>query len=653
MAGGTLAGWSAMLTMVAAPRLDAGGEVTVLDLTEGGVAHDLLAVAGRSGIEPLVWVLPRDLPRLDLGTGLDRDAFADLLATTVSVGGQPGSAADPSQDNAIVHRILDVLGDGASIAQVTAALRALAQVGDPRGDLQSGLLSEEQLTRITALYGRGATDRVVIDRAWALESRLRKLDRLAAAPVSLPSSRLRVAWLDRRAGVFGNKVLGTYLTAAMTQLLRHAPGAQAGQRWQHTVCLLGAEQLAGEVLDGLCDACEVSGTGLVIAYRSIPAHVKERLGRGNAAVAFMRLGNAEDAKTASEQIGTEHRFVLTQLTDTVGSSVTDTGGDSYTSTVGTADSVADSVSASDTTGRSRGRGRSRQDSFAPFGHFTGSASRDSSYSVSVSDSRSLTAGINESTAWGLNTSRAVGGNESLASTAQRCREFLVEQHELQQLPPSAIIVSYAAREGRQVVLADSNPGIMALPTATLASLAEARLAPELAVPVPGWPRSGGRLVRRRGRSGAGWPMRLVRRGFWCLVRCGSRLLVRCRRGCRCGCGRWQWSVGAAVWWAGRAGGAGGSGGDGGAGRAGGAGGSGGDGGAGRAGGAGGSGGDGGSGDGGAGGEGGRGGRPGRIQWPPPGGMPRKRPSPWRVPDEEPPPNVGPPPERLDWRTYRR
>jgi hypothetical protein len=498
VAGGTLAGWSAMLTMIAAPRLDAGGEVTVLDLTEGGVAHDLLAVAGRSGIEPLVWVLPRDLARLDLGTGLDRDAFADLLATIVSVGGQPGVTADPSHDNAIVDRILDVLGDGASIAQVTAALRALAQVGDPRGDLQAGLLSEEQLTKITALYGRGATDRVVIDRAWALESRLRKLERLGSQPVSLPASRLRVAWLDRRAGAFGNKVLGTYLTAAMTQLLRQAPDAPAGQRWQHTVCLLGAEKLPGEVLDGLCDACEISGTGLVIAYRSIPAHVKERLGRGNAAVAFMRLGNAEDAKTASEQIGTEHRFLLTQLTDTVGTSVTDTGGDSYTSTVGTADSVADSASTSDTTGGSRGSGRSRQDSSAPFGHFTASVSRDSSYSRSVSDSRSLTAGINESTAWGLSTSRAVGGNESLARTAQRCREFLVEQHELQQLPPSAMIVSYAAQDGRQVVLADANPGIMALPTATMASLAEVRRAPELAVPVPGWARSAGAA-----RPGAG------------------------------------------------------------------------------------------------------------------------------------------------------
>ena len=32
LAGGTLSGWSALLTMIAAPRLSAGGEVTVLDL---------------------------------------------------------------------------------------------------------------------------------------------------------------------------------------------------------------------------------------------------------------------------------------------------------------------------------------------------------------------------------------------------------------------------------------------------------------------------------------------------------------------------------------------------------------------------------------------------------------------------------------------
>ncbi|MEP7024560.1 MAG: hypothetical protein ABJB47_12325, partial [Actinomycetota bacterium] len=300
VAGGTLPGWSAMLTMIAAPRLDAGGQVTVLDLTEGGVAQDLLAAAAQSGIEPLVWVLPRDLPRLDLGSGLSREALADVLATTVSPGDHPGAPADPSRDNAILERVLEVLGGEPSIAAVAAALRALAQIGDPRRDMEAGLLTAEQLEQITALYGRSAADRVVVERAWAIEARLRKLADLATEPVRLDPSRLRVAWLDRRAGAFGNQVIGTYLTAAMTHTLRQAP---AGQRWDHTLCVLGADKLRAEVLDGLCDACEMSGTGLVLAYRSIPAHVKERLGRGNAAVAFMRLGNVDDAKVASEQIG--------------------------------------------------------------------------------------------------------------------------------------------------------------------------------------------------------------------------------------------------------------------------------------------------------------------------------------------------------------
>ena len=170
---------------------------------------------------------------------------------------------------------------------------------------------------------------------------------------------------DRRAGVFGNRVLGSYAVTALTHVLRQAP---AGRPWQHTLMLAGADKLRGDVLDRLCDACEATRTGLLLAYRSIPAHVKERLGRGNAAVAFMRLGNAEDARIASEQIGTEHRFVLTQLTDTVGTSVTDTVGDSYTSTVGTADSVSASATTSQTSGRSRGRGRSHESIAAPFGH---------------------------------------------------------------------------------------------------------------------------------------------------------------------------------------------------------------------------------------------------------------------------------------------
>ncbi len=110
VAGGTLAGWSAMITMIAALRLAAGGEVTVLDLSEGAVAEDLLAAARSSGLRPLVWVLPGDLPRFDLGRGLPGEALADVLAVAAAASGDPGQPADPAHDHAILERVAEVAG---------------------------------------------------------------------------------------------------------------------------------------------------------------------------------------------------------------------------------------------------------------------------------------------------------------------------------------------------------------------------------------------------------------------------------------------------------------------------------------------------------------------------------------------------------------
>jgi hypothetical protein len=78
-------------------------------------------------------------------------------------------------------------------------------------------------------------------------------------------------------------------------------------------------------------------------------------------------------------------------------------------------------------------------------------------------------------------------SSSEARTSQRSREFLVEQHELQQLPASAVIVTYASPRGRQVVLADANPGIMTLRTSTLVSLDEAIEAAAASSVPPGMP----------------------------------------------------------------------------------------------------------------------------------------------------------------------
>jgi len=139
LAGGTLAGWSALLTMLAVPKLAAGDEITVLDLSEGAVARDLVTLAASVRIDPLVWVLPADLPRFDLGVGLPAAALADVLSTSVAAGLAQASGHDPARDHALLERLLGVLGDGARISQVTAGLRALGQVGDPREDVRCAI----------------------------------------------------------------------------------------------------------------------------------------------------------------------------------------------------------------------------------------------------------------------------------------------------------------------------------------------------------------------------------------------------------------------------------------------------------------------------------------------------------------------------------
>ena len=472
VAGGTPAGWSALVTTLAAPLLDAGGEVSIVDLTEAAVAAELAALTRRAGLRPLVWTLPADLPSLDLGSGLAAADLADVLAlaAAASASASPsGQAADPqgadqALDCALLERVIAALGSDPPIAAITAALRALAGVGRPADHLRGGILGPDQLQRLEGLFGRGATERVVTERALALESRLRQLDALGTGPppAPVPPVRLRVAALDRRAAVIGNRMLATYLIAALTHMLRRA---EPGEPWAHTICVLGADRLGGDVLDRLTDACAAGRTGLVLAFRSVPGPVRERLGRGNAALAFMRLGNTDEARAASELIGTEHRFVIGQITDTEGTSVTDTWSGSYTSTAGTADSYSGSVSVSRTAGGSRGRGRSGPGGFAPFGGFSASASRDSNYSVSESESGSLTEGVNTGTSWGVSLSRAWGVNSSLGTTAQRSRELLVEADELQRLPPTALIVSYQAESGRTVLLADANPAIGLLPGA--------------------------------------------------------------------------------------------------------------------------------------------------------------------------------------------
>ncbi len=203
VAGGTLAGWSALLTTIAAPRLAAGGEVTVLDLTEGAVAADLVAVARRSGIDPLVWVLPGG----PAAAGPGHRARQPGPGRRARAGGRRQRAAGRRRRGRLWRS-----GQGrghprpgargarrpAGHRPLPAALRVLAEVGTRGPTCEPGLLTAGQVRRISGLFGRGAAERVVIERAWALESRLTAIWQLgsrAVRPGAEPAADRR---LDRR-----------------------------------------------------------------------------------------------------------------------------------------------------------------------------------------------------------------------------------------------------------------------------------------------------------------------------------------------------------------------------------------------------------------------------------------------------------------------
>ncbi|WP_460364915.1 hypothetical protein, partial [Actinocorallia lasiicapitis] len=413
IAGGTLSGWSAAVTLMGAARLADGSQVTVVDLSEGAVAQDLIDLSRE---DPLVWVLPSDLKRLDLGARLAPAAFADVLSQTVNATEAEATVRDVSIDNSILERVIRVLGGAPSIAQITAALRALAEVGDPRDDLRAGLLTDVQLDAIATLFGRTAADRVVLERAWTLEAQLRTLTDLGSDPVGLPPARLRVLSLDRRAGVLSNKVLATYVTTTLTHMIRQGP---ASSPWSHTVFLCGAEKLRGDVLDRLSDACEATGTGLVLMYRTVAPHVRGRLGRGNAAVGFMRLGNADDAAAAADYLGTEAHLLLSELTETATPADPT---DPYSSTVAYARRSMGGHALTEPVARPQPAPRSLADVIA-----TG--------------------------AWPRTLTHRDGPGRS--------RELRPERRQLQDLPPTAMVFTHA----NTVHLVDANPGIITLPTA--------------------------------------------------------------------------------------------------------------------------------------------------------------------------------------------
>ncbi len=82
------------------------------------------------------------------------------------------------------------------------------------------------------------------------------------------------------------------------------------------VIIAGADEITRPHLERLSDACERRRVPLTLMFRHLREDALHMLGGGTAA--FMRLGNHAEAEQAASYIGRQHKFVLSQLTATVG-----------------------------------------------------------------------------------------------------------------------------------------------------------------------------------------------------------------------------------------------------------------------------------------------------------------------------------------------
>jgi hypothetical protein len=368
-------------------------------------------------------------------------------------GGTPEAArAERSMDDRILTKVCDALGEDISLARIGAALRAL--MGEPD---ESAALDRDERRRIANELFSVEYRRQAHANISRIESYIHPIEQLGAEPEDHGPGFLTCIALDSQA----RNVRSELLTDLIVQWVTHRVAASSNPR--PSVIVTGADELARRHLERLSDACERRGVPLTLLFRRLRETSGEMLGGG--AVAFMRLGNHEDAAHAADFIGRDYKFVLSQITKNVGGNESHTDSD----TEGTGDS--DTISLSQSIGTSTNWGNTRSSGVTrsgggPFGFF-------SDRSTSSGDSRTRGGGTSEtdthgesrsvSRNWSSAYSFAEGTNWSDADTTQRVYEYAVEPVTLQHLPDHALLLIETRPEGgRKLTPVECDPAIVTL-----------------------------------------------------------------------------------------------------------------------------------------------------------------------------------------------
>ncbi|NKZ04516.1 hypothetical protein [Actinomadura latina] len=470
--GGTLWAWEALLTTYGTSAL-AVQPLLVIDLSREVVSRELVELARAAWMGVDAQLLPSRQASSSLLADMPPQELVDAIVESMHGGTPDAARAERSMDDRILTKVCGALGDDITLARIAAALRVL--MGEPD---EGEALTRDERRRIAGELFTVEYRRQAHANLSRIESYVHPLENLGTEPSKAGAGYLTCIALDSQA----RNVRSELLTDLIVQWVTHRITAS----WESTPALViaGADELARRHLERLSDACERRGVPLTLLFRRLRETSAELIGGG--AVAFMRLGNHEDAVRAADFIGRDHRFVLSQVTKNVG------GNESHTSTDTRGEGDAETRSASRTTGTSRNWGTSSSsgvsysggEMFGLFPDRATSSQRGRNRGGATNQSDTEGTATSTSRNWSAAYAYAEGTNWSDADTTQRVYEYVVEPVTLQHLPDHALLlVRSEPGGGRTVTPVECDPAIITLDRVATGPL-PAPPAPRQALPGP-------------------------------------------------------------------------------------------------------------------------------------------------------------------------
>ncbi|GIF69755.1 hypothetical protein Ais01nite_77900 [Asanoa ishikariensis] len=410
--GGTTYGWEAVLTIYGGSLLATRGSMLLVDFSGAALCGELTQLATSTGRSVKVSQFPKQLPNIDLVSGLSADELVDCLVEAIHGDAQSSSnRAERSQDSLLLREICQVLAPDLSMRRLLAALHVLTEKPE-----QPALTAEER-DRLLELGPKESHQRLR-----RIESFVSPLATLGTEPNN-DTADLTCLVAGTDSGNAQQELLKDLIVQWLARQVRHE---KVG-----SIVLVGADGVNHRAIERLSTLCERQQVRLVLFFAHLREEALQTIGGGE--VALMRLGNHREASQAAEFVGKGHRFVISRLTRTLGGNETHT--------------------VSDTEGEAVTQG--------------GSASYSEGHrDISWTDSRHWGTTRN----WSRTVSQADGTNWSDAESLQRVYEYAVEPRVLQDLPDYALLHVKGIGRGSVVQAVEVDPALVTLPRLSMEPL---------------------------------------------------------------------------------------------------------------------------------------------------------------------------------------